>query len=829
LTLLSAGLPSVFCLRRQAGNDFLIWQGNSSRFPVNKKTLGAGFFLYLEKERIFMKRKWQKKAAAGLAAGMAVTVTAVNVLAAAPEENSNEISKEETVYVNADPTGTAKEITVSEWLKNAGISAPIQDTTELKGIKNVKGDETFTQKGKEISWDAKNADIYYEGTSSKELPVSVKFTYYLNGKEMSPQEIAGKSGRVQIKVTYKNNQKKKVKENGKEKEVYSPFVMATGIILPVDQFTNIEVDHGKIISDASRNIIVGFALPGMKESLQISNTEDDAKKDSKDEDLWKDVEIPEEFTISADVTDFSLDNTFTMALNDMFQDLELDPQSAVDGLQDSLKELEDNSKKLVDGAAKVSDGAKTLNSKYGEFAAGIQTLSQGISSLGSGSSTLSDGIEEYTGGADTLAAGVHSYVEGAGTLTEGIKAYTEGGKTLAQGVKAYVEGTDTYVNGTSQYVAGVEQLSGGIHTLADQTAALPDQTASLSSGLQTAKVAIDQAAAGGEAVAGQMGTVSSQMQELSGQLTGAGDMVSGMQSTLTGVGSQVSAAAGALSGIDMESLDENTRNAILSALGNLQGAGDGLGQIQESAGGLVQMGSLAGDLAQGAQALSQGAESLASGMSQLGELQEGMDTLAQGGEALAQGAQALTAGVGSLKDGVDQLTSQNQTLLDGGKQLTASGSQLTEGADTLEKSSGQLTDGVSQLESAGSQLTSGADTLSANSSTLRQGAASLISGAGQLTDGAGTLKNGSIQLASGISDLASGALELKNGTSKFHKEGIQKIGDTLDEKLEDALGQWKAIGAEDAKYESYGGRPASMPGSVKFIISTDPIQTPDEE
>ena len=169
--------------------------------------------------------------------------------------------KEETVYVLSDANGTANEVIVSEWLKNPGGKKTIEDYSELSDIENVKGDETFTQNGETITWNADGLDIYYQGKTKKEVPVDVKITYFLNDKEVSPQEIAGKSGVVKIRMDYTNKEKQSIQINGKTQEVYVPFAVVSGLVLPVDHFTNVSVTNGKVLSEGNNNIIVGLAFP----------------------------------------------------------------------------------------------------------------------------------------------------------------------------------------------------------------------------------------------------------------------------------------------------------------------------------------------------------------------------------------------------------------------------------------------------------------------------------------------------------------------------------------------------------------------------------------
>lgn len=151
-----------------------------------------------------MNRNRKKAVAASVAVGMTMVLGVSPVLAA-----NTDISKEETVYVNAAADGTPEEITVSDWLKNSASSGDLSDTSDLKDIKNVKGDETFSQDGDKITWNTEDKDIYYQGTTTKELPVSMEIKYYLDGVQVSPDDLGGKSGHLKIEVAYKNNVKNK--------------------------------------------------------------------------------------------------------------------------------------------------------------------------------------------------------------------------------------------------------------------------------------------------------------------------------------------------------------------------------------------------------------------------------------------------------------------------------------------------------------------------------------------------------------------------------------------------------------------------------------------
>ena len=327
--------------------------------------------------------------------GESASVTEVEEAKTTAESSSSDkslsgVSKDETVYVLVDAEGSTKKIIVSDWLKNSNQSKEIKDYSELKDIENVKGDEEYTMGGNNVRvWDADGNDIYYQGNIDKELPVSVSVSYKLDGKAISPEELAGKSGKVTIRYTYKNNQYEMRDINGKQEKIYVPFAMLTGIVLDNDVFTNIEVSNGKMINDGDRTAVMGIAFPGLQSSLGIDNAK---------------LEIPEYVEITADANNFKFSNTVTVATNEIFNKMDSEKSDSADDLENSLGTLTDAISQLVDGSSQLYDGLSTLLDKSGELISGINQLAAGASKLKSGAGQLSGGASELSSGLSTLAS-----------------------------------------------------------------------------------------------------------------------------------------------------------------------------------------------------------------------------------------------------------------------------------------------------------------------------------------------------------------------------------------------------------------------------------------
>jgi X-X-X-Leu-X-X-Gly heptad repeat protein len=415
-----------------------------------------------------------------------------------PSHSSGE-GKDETVYVISDSTGKADKVIVSDWLKNGKGSDTVEDKTDLSDIQNVKGYGSYTvNKDGTISWQADGSDIYYQGTTDKTLPVDVKLSYQLDGKDISPEDLAGKSGHVTIRFDYSNNQKEKVDIDGEETEISVPFAMMSGAVLPTDTFSNVEVTNGRIMSEGNNNIVVGVAFPGLKDSLDWDNL----KKKAKDAEAKKkldDMNIPDYVEISADVKDFSLDMTMTMASSNVLSDINLTDSVDTSSLTDKMNDLQEGADKLVDGTQKLKNGTSDLKKGTTDLRTGTQTLKDGTSDLAvgtndlktgadklvNGASDLKNGTSDLKTGADKLANGTNTLVSGANSLSSGANTLKSGTSTLASKSKDLDSGAGSLDSGAAKLASGTSDLAAGADTLkAGVTAADPNTGKTMQQGMK---------------------------------------------------------------------------------------------------------------------------------------------------------------------------------------------------------------------------------------------------------------------------------------------------------------------------------------------------------
>lgn len=378
----------------------------------------------------------------------------MNQVAHRSTTTGTEPRKDEVVYVMADAQGNTQKIIVSDCLKNANGESTITDASSLTDIKNVKGNESYTVDADgNLVWNADGSDIYYQGTTDKELPVDVSISYELEEKEIAPEDLVGKTGNVTIRFTYTNNEKTTVEVNGKKKEVYVPFAMISGAILPAEHFSDIEVTNGKVISEGDNNIVVGMAFPGLKDSVNIDSLKEKAVDEEAKEKL-DEVEIPETVEIHAYATSFEMNQTMTMAMSDLLSDLNMDDTLDIDTskITDSMNELQDATQQLKDGSTDLDSGA-------GELVDGISTLNDGAAELNNGAGSLKDGIDQVNSGAGSLSDGAATLNSGVQTLKNGTSSLVSGAGELNSGAAQLKDGITKASNGVNAIKAGFEKSS----------------------------------------------------------------------------------------------------------------------------------------------------------------------------------------------------------------------------------------------------------------------------------------------------------------------------------------------------------------------------------
>ena len=818
--------------------------------------------------------KHTSKAFAILMSAMMAVGIAMPVSAA--EKKETKVDKSETVYVNANADGSVDKITVSDWLKNHGRSDALEDFSNLTNIKNVKGDETFTQNADgSIVWDSKGNDIYYQGETNEELPVTMKVSYYLDGEKMDPKDMAGKSGEVKIRFDYYNNSNETVKVKGKKYNIKTPFTMVTGMILSSDVFSNIEVKNGKVISDGDKSVVVGLAFPGLKSSLNLASY-----------DKLEDVDIPDYVEVTAKADKFELALTATAATTGTLKNIDTSDINDVDDLKENMDKLTDATDKLIDGSEALSEGMGTLSSSAGEYTKGVSTANAGVKQLVSGLNTLNSKSSQLESGVESLNEGLKALKKGTKALNSGISSYTKGVSSLDAGLQSAAGGTDKLQQGAGALSKGITGYTEGANDLANGIAKLNGKVSgmsnlklpseeelkavkSASSSLESDAKKLQESAATLQSAIEKMNQLSTAVDAYNSKIDAhnkevsekfssakkaledvdskateeANKKISGQKDSLSSnaTADAKAAAKSAIDIVDMEGLTPEMKNKLKNAIdsnvsvsvtpesikisGLTDGAKNALGDAQSAdkltLGELnVSLGdieTLLKDMKTQAAILENFAAntgSLSDAAGEIPALIKGVSDLNSGAKALTANNKKLTSGMKDLTSGLSSLSDGLDTMTKGAATLTGNNNSLTTGADSVDKGTGKLVEGSKKLVTGVKAYAQGVNAAAIGVQSLSTGMNKLDSAGGQLT--------------SGIDKLATGSDTLTEGLKTFNNDGISKLSDLAGDDLDSVINHFKAVKKADKRYQSFGGIKKGAEGSVKFVIETDAIETEDE-
>ena len=681
-----------------------------------------------------------------------------------------ETSKDETVYVLAGADGTVQKIIVSDWIKNAMAADSLEDKTELSDIENIKGDESFTLGGdNSCVWDAQGNDIYYQGNIEKELPVQMSVCYTLDGQAIAPEALAGQSGHVTIRFDYQNMQYEEVLLDGKTEKIYVPFTMLTGMLLDTEVFRNVTISNGKLINDGDRIAVVGIAFPGLQEDLAISKEK---------------LDIPDYVEISADVENFEMGMTMTLATTELFGAIDSDKLDLHE-LSDAMAELTDAMDQLMDGSSQLYDGLCTLLEKSGDLVSGINKLAEGAAQLKAGAESLDSGAAQLQAGAAQLSSGLNTLNANSSSLNGGARQVFSSLLSMAN-TQLSEAGLSVPALTIDNYASVLDGVIASLDDTAVYQAALEQVTATVNAnrGMIEEKVT--------EAVQAQVEA------EVSAQVTAA------VQETVT------------------QAVHENEaqfRAAVIQ---------QALGMTVEEYKAAIEAGLVTQDQQDAVNAAVEAAmQAEIDTRMQREEIQAQINAVTQqtvGEQMQSDEIQALIASNTELQVqqaiseamSSDAVQAQLSAAAEGAKSVIALKSSL-DSYNAFYLGLITYTSGVSSAAAGANELKTGADALKAGTSELSAGAAELL-------QGIQTMKDSAPALVDGITQLRDGSMELSDGLKQFNEEGIQKLIEAVDGDL-DGLSNRIRVTADVAKhYTSFSGISEDMDGDVKFIYKTDSIE-----
>ena len=322
--------------------------------------------------------------------------------------------KEEVIYANLTSSGDIEKI----YAVNIFEDKDIVDYGVYETVKNMNTMDKINYSNGKITIQNSEDKLYYQGIMKQntEMPWTIKVRYKLDGVEYAPSELAGKSGKLEISISIKENKKCK-------KNFFENYALQTVVQLDTNLCENIKSDEATMANVGGLKQLTYTILPGNEKDIKITS----------------------------DVTDFEMSE---IQVNGINLNLGLDKDSIdtssltgeLDKLKDAVNDLDDGANELNDGAKKLDDGAVTLTD-------GIKTIQDGLDQLNSKSSSLTSGSSDVLSALKTIQSSLNN----VSTSSKDLKQLSSASTSIKSGIDSLVKGLKTVDSSIDTYNSSLKK------------------------------------------------------------------------------------------------------------------------------------------------------------------------------------------------------------------------------------------------------------------------------------------------------------------------------------------------------------------------------------
>ena len=767
-----------------------------------------------------------------LSAVMAGSMMPVTVFAQSNDENPTE--KTETVYSVLNSDGSISDTIVSSWLHDEDGINNIKETLNLTDVKNIKSNEKPSKDGNTYTWNAKGNDVYYEGTATKQLPVSVKIRYELDGQEISANDIQGKSGHLKLTISFTNNYSQVKNINGKSIVIHPSYLAGGMLNMSTGWFSNVKCESGKIVNDGTNEMLAFANIPGLNETLRSAGLDK----------VNNQLGISDDVTVEADVNDFDLGSIMVGMTNEIDLASELGEIGSVSELTDGIDQLIEADDQLIDGSRQLYDGTTQLKEQAAPLTGSsdqVRQLSAGTIQLNDGVKALQTGITQYTAGASAINEGVNQLYgipQNVGLIQSAVTTSTEEQASLVDGSQAVADGLGQLLdklNGANVTASVKEmnallgdsktKLQGMAETLGKDKTTLKDMQTDLTnastelSGLSDLKNELDNL--GNEIVTKEkqnntaIADYNSKKKTVNDKITAIkNSMNTEIETSIT----TLSTAKQALNDADKTEEANSIQNQIdaleaekanVDAISTIEGLSE-LQTLTEEFNTLNEtLGTVKSTISDMSTLVSKSITDLNGLATDVQAALTTIDTLSQTLSGSTKKVEGMQTMLNSLKPGVTE-------LYNGALKINAGAINLGNKLGELQTASQS---GVDKIKAGTTQLTS-------NNATLNGGASALSDATGTLAGQSGTfneMADGLDTLGKAFETLNDGAKQLYEGNEQFKSEGLDQLKEKVDlgvgelETLQSVMDEIKAMNKE---YASYSGAPEGATVTSRYVFRT---------
>lgn len=767
-----------------------------------------------------------------LSAVMAGSMMPVTVFAQSNDENPTE--KTETVYSVLNSDGSISDTIVSSWLHDEDGINNIKETLNLTDVKNIKSNEKPSKDGNTYTWNAKGNDVYYEGTATKQLPVSVKIRYELDGQEISANDIQGKSGHLKLTISFTNNYSQVKNINGKSIVIHPSYLAGGMLNMSTGNFTNVKCESGKIVNDGTNEMLAFANIPGLNETLKSAGLDK----------VNNQLGISDDVTVEADVNDFDLGSIMVGMTNEIDLASELGEIGSVSELTDGIDQLIEADNQLIDGSKQLYDGTTQLKEQAAPLTGSsdqVRQLSAGAIQLNDGVKALQTGITQYTAGASAINEGVNQLYgipQNVGLIQSAVTTSTEEQASLVDGSQAVADGLGQLLdklNGAN-VTASVKEMNGLLtksktdlegmaKTLGEDKTTLEGMQTDLtnaSTKLSKLTPLKDKLDTLGTEIVTKETQNNTAIADYNSKKKTVNDKITAIKNSMnTEIETSITTLSTAKQALnDADKTDEaNSIQTQIDALEAEKANVDAISTIE----GLSELQTLTEEF----KTLNDTLVTVQSTVSEMSTLVSKSITDLNGLATDVQAALTTIDTLSQILSGSTEKVEGMQTMLNslkpGVTELYNGALKINAGAINLGNKLGELQtasqSGVDKIKAGTTQLTS-------NNATLNGGASALSEATGTLAGQSGTfneMADGLDTLGKAFETLNDGAKQLYEGNEQFKSEGLDQLKEKVDlgvgelETLQSVMDEIKAMNKE---YASYSGAPEGATVTSRYVFRT---------
>ena len=571
------------------------------------------------------------------------------------------MSKNETVYVNLKSDGGIERAIVVNEFNLSGQDSVI-DYGDYSSVKNLSSDEKPSVKNGCIKWkvDPSAQQFYYQGELKKaELAWDFSFDYTLDGKKVTAEQLAGKSGNISINIRADKNP-------DADSYFAENYLAQISLTLDSDKCENIVCEDAIISNVGSNKTLTFMVLP----------------------------KLSKEYTVTFSAKDFEYDG-ITIGLVKVSDGI----LTSVDSVKSEISSIGGSISSLVSGSGELLGGAQSLSQIRPMLTSAVNSIDNGIGQLASSSEQLSQGSGEIRSALMQLDSKSYDISKGIGTVSDALSTMTKDKSKAEAGAKQIKQARNSAAelkNGAKTLKDGYKQIESGLSTMADNADAISGGISSLGA----SKSQIDYLVGSGSTLSAQinavLGSLTDEQKAQMGQLVGLLQMSAQYAQASSGALTQLYDSA--------DTFAEAAQQLVSGAQtmnSNMQTLNSGFNTLESGVGQLDKVFDAADSFADSTLALINGAQKLKSGVSELdagfGEYSRGVGQVAENYITLDNGLFQLAGGIGTLSNGF---------------------SELTGASDGVFSSLDELSDSISTLNNGAAQLLGGTETLDSGVSTI---------------------------------------------------------------------------------------------------------------